>query len=320
MKSSPVSPSRGPLDVHGSAVVLLDGASQPGELQDGLVIEAEAPAVFPGDLNLAGGAFAPFGVDDLFLLAAEVLSKDGTEALLQRRLEDVVFVGIHRPAHHVLAQAPGGVDQDDVGKARLGIEGEQDPGGALVRAHHLLHSHREGDVEVAESLVVAIGDGAVGEQGGEAAEAGLQELLLSPDVEVGLLLSGKGRLGQVLGGGAGAHRHIALAAVLLLQLPVRLADRLGELLGKIGRPNRPANPAPHRRQVVHRLGVELVEDIANLLIQAGLFNEKSIGAGGDGEPAGNADSLWGKAADHLPQRSVLAPHPGDVVLADVLEP
>ena len=49
---------------------------------------------------------------------------------------------------------------------------------------------------------LAVGDGPVGEKGGEAGPARFQQHVVPADVEIGILLAGKGRVGQILGRGA----------------------------------------------------------------------------------------------------------------------
>ena len=124
----------------------------------------------------------------------------------EQRLEDLVFVGIDRALHDVLAEAPGGVDQHDLGEAGLGVDREHDAGAAQVGAHHLAARRRERDLHVVEALGLAVADGAVGEQRGVAAPAGVEQGLFAADVEEGLLLAGEARVRQVFGGGAAAHR------------------------------------------------------------------------------------------------------------------
>jgi hypothetical protein len=64
------------------------------------------------------------------------------------------------------------------------------------------------DLQMVEALRDAVADGAVGEQRGEAAPAGVKQRGLAPDVEVALLLAGKARRRQILGRGARAHRDV----------------------------------------------------------------------------------------------------------------
>ena len=51
-----------------------------------------------------------------------------------------------------------------------------------------------------KAVIDTIDDGAVGEQRGEAAAAGLDEGFVTANVEVALVLPGETRLGQILGG------------------------------------------------------------------------------------------------------------------------
>src|SRR5204862_1160761 len=126
-------------------------------------------------------------------------------ALLQGRLVDVELVRIHRTLHDVLAQAVAGGDEDHVAEAGFGIEGEQNPGGADVRAHHQLHAGGQEHVLVLEAVVHAVGDGAVVVQRGEHLADAHQYLVDAFDVEKGFLLAGEAGVGQVLGGGGGTH-------------------------------------------------------------------------------------------------------------------
>ena len=82
------------------------------------------------------------------------------------------------------------------------------PAPGPVGADHLLHAHRQGDRGVIEALILPVADGPIGEQRGEAALAGGEQLLRAADVEERLLLPGEARPGQVLCGGAAAHGHI----------------------------------------------------------------------------------------------------------------
>ena len=126
--------------------------------------------------------------------------------------------------------AVGAVDQHDVGEAALGVEGEQNAGRPQVGANHLLHAHREGDGEVVEAAVHAVGDGPVGEQRRQALVVGAQHFLLAADVEEGLLLPGKAGRRQVLGRGAGAHGRVRLGSILAAQLRVGIDDLPGQVV------------------------------------------------------------------------------------------
>ena len=88
---------------------------------------------------------------------------------------DVELVGIDRALHHVLAEAVGPRDEDDVAEARLGVEREHHAGRGEIGAHHLLHADRQRDLEVVEALVDAVEDRAIGEQAREAAPARVEQ-------------------------------------------------------------------------------------------------------------------------------------------------
>jgi hypothetical protein len=71
-----------------------------------------------------------------------------------------------------------------------------------VGPHHLLHPYRKGHFQVIESLGFAIADGAIGEERGEAAAAGVKHGSLAANIEEGLLLTGKTRIRKILCRGA----------------------------------------------------------------------------------------------------------------------
>ena len=165
-----------PFHVHRAAVVLLDGAGPAGEGEDLGVGEDVGGAFGLGGRHVEGRAVLARPVDHLDrLLAALLLDDRRQRGVGEQRLEHLVFVGIDGALHDVLAEAEGGVDEDDLVEAGLGVEGEHDAGAAEVGAHHVLDADRQGDLHVVEALDRAVGDGAVGEQRGEAAAAGVEK-------------------------------------------------------------------------------------------------------------------------------------------------
>ena len=153
--------------------------------------------------------------------------------LVEQRLEHLIFVGIDGALHDVLAKAPGGVDQHDLVEAGLGVDREHHAGAAEIGAHHVLHADRQRDLHVVEALGLAVADGAVGEQRGVAAPAGIEQRGLAADVEKGLLLAGKAGVGQVFGRGAGAHRDVDIG---FRRRAGRVRDRPLDRLGDVVRP------------------------------------------------------------------------------------
>ena len=118
--------------------------------------------------------------------------------------------GFTAPCTTFSPQTVGPRHQGGMLKAGFGVDGEHDAGAGQVRAHHLLHTHGQGDGELVKpvdalGILVAVGDRPVGEQGSEALVAGFQHGLRPVDVEVGFLLTGKAGVGQILSSGRGTH-------------------------------------------------------------------------------------------------------------------
>ena len=114
----------------------------------------------------------------------------------------MVLVRIDGALHDILAQSPRGIDEHDAIETRFGIDREHHARACEVGPHHLLHPYRKGHFQVIESLGFAIADGAIGEERGEAAAAGVKHGSLAANIEEGLLLTGKTRIREILCRGA----------------------------------------------------------------------------------------------------------------------
>ena len=133
------------------------------------------------------------------------------------------------------------------------------PGGGQVRAHHALHADRQGDLEVVEALVDAIGDRPVGEQRGEAALAGVEQDLAALDVQIRFLLAGEAGVGQVLGRGAAAHGDVDAARRARPTVLVGLTIACCEVAGSVGLEDRLADPAAALTEVLDVAGVQALQ-------------------------------------------------------------
>jgi len=91
-------------------------------------------------------------------------------------------------------------DEADITEARFGVGREHHTGTGAVRPHHLLHTDRERHREMIKLHVLAVGDGAVGEQRRNAALARVEQLLDATHVEIALLLAGEAGGWQIFSG------------------------------------------------------------------------------------------------------------------------
>lgn len=202
----------GPLDIHRAAIVLLDDEGLFRQRHHLLIADAEAAA-----LGL-------IGVDNLHLTAVTGivrvghLDKLGAEGLahhrrappLEGRLVHIEFIRVDRALHHHLAKTMGAGDKDHVVETGLGIQSKHDAGGGEIGTHHPLNPGREGNTLVVVALMHPIGDSAIVEQGSKHMLDRRHDGIDATYVEEGLLLTGKGGVRHILGGGGGAHRKRGL--------------------------------------------------------------------------------------------------------------
>ena len=189
--------------------MLLDDAGPAGKLEDVFVVQHEPGALGCRGRDVARRTLASRRIDHLLRFSSKLLLDDRRQRSLgQKWLEHLILIGIDCALNDVLAETPGGVDQDDLVEAGLGIDGEHDAGAAEIGPDHALDADRQRDLHMVEALNPAIADGAIGKERGVAAAAGIQKRCLAANIQIALLLSGKACVGQVFGRGAGANSHI----------------------------------------------------------------------------------------------------------------
>mmetsp|Transcript_69304 Transcript_69304/g.113452 ORF Transcript_69304/g.113452 Transcript_69304/m.113452 type:complete len:348 (+) Transcript_69304:1147-2190(+) len=210
----------GPLDVHGAAVVLLNFHRHLSQVLDLLIRGGPAVLLFLAGIHRLGAAARL--VDHLHQLGPHSTRDDGVLALRQGRLEDVPLIRVHGATHHGLAQAIGRGHEDNVFEAALRVQREHHSCGASLAAHHLLAGRAELDLLVFETSVVAVGDGAIGKEGGKHQVHLLLHILVAHDVQKGLLLPREGRVRQILRRGRAAHREGELLIAARDALPLGL--------------------------------------------------------------------------------------------------
>ena len=202
----------------------LDLAGPAGQGEALVIAEGEAVALgFRYGLVYHGDPRFPVHHPDR--LAAQSLAEDRRKALLKRWLKNQHLIGVNGTLHHVFTEAVGGGEQHRIAEAGFGVDAEHHPSAGQVGAHHALHTDRKGHLQVVETIELAVGDRPVGEQRRVTTPAGLQQGCLALNVEEGLLLAGEAGIGQVFGGGAGAHRHRWQNAIWCYQLSIGRKDR-----------------------------------------------------------------------------------------------
>ncbi len=311
----------GPLDVHRAAVVLFDDQRLLGQFLHVLVADGEGAAQFDRGVLDPDALAGDIRIHHADRLAAERAAQDRRLAGLQGGLVDVVLVRVDRALHDHFAQAEGRGDEHHVTEAGLGVQGEQYAGGTDARTHHQLHAGGQEHVLVLEAVVHAVGDGAVVVQRGEHFLDLVHDIVSTGHVEEGFLLAGEGRIGQIFGGGRGAHRngHFA-AAVLVAQLLVGAADVLVQLRLQRGIDHPGADFLAGNGQRVDVFDVERGQLVEDALGQVVVGNEVLEGFGGRGVTAGDGDPQTGKVADHFAQRRILAAYAGQIAQTQFVQP
>ena len=100
-------------------------------------------------------------VDHLDGLAAKRTPQHRGAAGFQSGFVHVEFVRIDRALHHGLAQAVARGDEYHLAEAGFRVHGEHHAGGTDVGAHHALDAGGERDLAMIESMMDAVGNGAV---------------------------------------------------------------------------------------------------------------------------------------------------------------
>ncbi len=194
------------------------------------------------------------------------------------------------------------------------------PAEAEIRAHHLLDAHRQGDLAVVEAAVDAVRDGSVGKQRRIAQLAGVQQSAVAAHIQVGLLLAGEARVGQILGGRAAAHGHVQVAAHARTEPVVGLDDGPLQIVGEFGGRDRVADLLAAASQLGDVLGVQPLEQLGDALVEAGLLQEVPVSLRGHREPRRDVHPPRHQLAVHLAERGVLAADFRDVFDTDFFEP
>ena len=178
--------------------------------------------------NKRRAAAAALAVNHANLLATEPPPQDAAKSLLQGRLVNVELVRIDLALDDGFAEAVTARDENHIAKSGFGIEREDDATGANIRTNHLHHGDGEGDLEVVETLVEAIGNRAIGENRGKAAPAGFEQVLRATHIEEAFVLAGKACGRQIFRRRRTSHRNGDAGPGFPLKLPISFHDLFAE--------------------------------------------------------------------------------------------
>ena len=317
----------GPFHVHWLVVaglfgvVVFDLGGPAGEGEHLFGLNAELLPLLGRNLHVVGAAaFRRATINHLLLFFPEVGINDRLETLGQGGLVDIELVRVDGALHYVLPQPVTARDVGGILEPAFGVYGEHHPRRRQIAPHHLLHGDGKGHREVVEFLLLPVSDGPVGEQRGEAGPAGLQQRGVAPNVEVGVLLAGKGGVGEILGGGARSHGGIHFRAVALAQLVVGVLDRLLHVGRHGGAADERSNFfAPFGQQGEVRR-VEPVQQLFDLAPDAAGIDVVIVGVGGNGKPVRHAYPLVRQIDEHFPEGGVLPTHHRHVADAHFRKP
>ncbi len=142
----------------------------------------------------------PLAVDHLQGLAAEGTAQNGRAPGFQVGFVKIELIRIDCPLHDGFAQTIGAGNKDYVVETGFGIQGKHYAGGADVRAHHALNAGGKGDLIMIKTLMYPVGDGTVVIERSEDTPDGEEYLIDAGNIEIGLLLSRKGCIRQILCG------------------------------------------------------------------------------------------------------------------------
>ena len=315
-----------PLDVHrgrlapDAGVVILDRNRPLRQLQDVVVAHRVARPVVVRRRR-SDEAVPAVVVRHADLLGTERAADQRAEAVAQTLLVHVEPVGDDLALHDRLAEAPRRRHVHDVSQARFGVEREHHAAGREIRPHHSLDPDTQGDIGLVDPHVSAIADRPGRVEAGEALADRAAHVTDAVDHQIGLLLAGERRLGQILGRRARSHGHIDSGhARLGAQLRVGVDDRLGQIVGQRGRRDGGADAASSIGEVVDVDAVPSSEGLGRHVGERVRPQEVSECGRRGGEPVGHPDAPIRQLAIHLAEGSVLAADDGHIVHRRLVEP
>ena len=160
------------------------------------------------------GALLPIRDDHLFLRSDHGFLHGFRVSINDERIRR------HLTAHNGFTQTKACIDYHLAAFTGRGIGGKQNPGD--VSGDHLLYHDRHGNRTLFDLVFMAIADGLCGPERGPTIQHGRNQRIVTFDVKIGVLLSGKGQSRQIFGvcGGSDGNRWFAPERrVSVAQLP-----------------------------------------------------------------------------------------------------
>ena len=232
---------------------------------------------------------------------------------------NVELVGIDLSLDDGFAETVTARDENHIAKSRFGIEREDDAAGGEIRADHFHHGDGEGDFEVIEAVVDAVGNRAIGENRGKAAPAGFEQILRATHVEEAFMLARKTRRRQIFRRRRTSHGDRDAGS----GLPFKRSIRFHDLFAERSRVHRLvddfARLGGYGRKLLDLALVETVEKPMKLVRDAGLQQRIAIGVRRDGKAIGDSNPFGRERRIQLAERRGLAADKPDVVQSDFEE-
>ena len=141
-----------------------------------------------------------------------------------------------------------------------------------------------------KAVVDAIDDGAVGEDRGEAAPAGLDHIVFAAHVEKALVLPGEAGGRQIFGGGRTAHGDRDAPPAFLFERAIGSGNLLAQPLHSRSPHRRAARRGGALGEQRHIVMIEIRHQPAQLVLDAGRGERVAIGFGGQRKAVRNAAS------------------------------
>merc|ERR1719265_1992699 len=306
-----------PLDVHWTAVVVLNFESNLGQVLNLIVRDGPLILLFHRSINKLGSA--ALRVNHLDLLGAHRPGDDGRLALFERWLEDVELVRVDSASNNGLAEAPSASHKDNVTIAALGVQREGNTSRGRLAANHPLAGGAKLHLIVLEAAVVAIGDGAVGEKGCEHEVHMVTDILVAAHVQVRLLLASEGSIRQIFSCGRRSDSPSEVVVASSDALPLGTQIRLEFLLERSVHDLLTDGSSNHHELVDVLIDGLVLELVVDEVVDATLRKELLVRMGSSAETTWHWHARTCKVGDHLAKRSALAANFFDVVVVELLE-